>query len=332
MSNKVLSVSIAAYNVDKYLTKTLDSLIGEEETLESIEIIVVNDGSTDTTIQLAEKYQNRFPDSIIVIDKTNGGYGSTINSSLNVATGKYFKLLDGDDWFTENICSFIKSLEDTEADLVITPYYQYTNELVLVDNHSETPETMVPIANTSIGDLLFAMHELAIRTNTLKDYYTPISEHTFYTDTEFVFNCIRAAKTVIRINTPVYCYRLGLEGQSVSLTGLRKHFRDFKTVAKKIYSGYEEIYKSENGKKKEILEYIVRTITYNTYKSYMLLENPMEYKDELMEFDKEIKCEYPVSYAIGNSSKSINILRKSRFLLYNPICKYEKNKFNCENR
>ena len=106
--NKTLTVSIASYNVEKFLRETLDSLCSPD-IIEDIEVIIVNDGSKDSTVSIAREYVKKYPESFILIDKENGGYGSTINSSLSIANGKYFRILDGDDWVDTNEFSlFVK--------------------------------------------------------------------------------------------------------------------------------------------------------------------------------------------------------------------------------
>ena len=105
-NEKVLTISIAAYNVEKYLDNTLNSLICNK--MDKLEVIIQNDGSKDSTCEVAKKYVEKYPNVFILNDKKNGGYGSTINASLKMAKGKYFKQLDGDDWFdTSNLDSFI---------------------------------------------------------------------------------------------------------------------------------------------------------------------------------------------------------------------------------
>ena len=93
--DKILTISIAAYNVEKFLRSTLNSLC-EQTVIEDLEIFVVDDGSTDETLCIAQEYEKKFPDSFFAVHKENGGYGSTVNYSIAHATGKYFKLLDGD--------------------------------------------------------------------------------------------------------------------------------------------------------------------------------------------------------------------------------------------
>lgn len=93
----VLTVVVPAYNVSKYLGKCLKSLLNHRNA-GKMEILVINDGSTDDTLQIAKLYEEKMNGIVRVIDKPNGGHGSTINRGIQEASGKYFKLVDGDDW------------------------------------------------------------------------------------------------------------------------------------------------------------------------------------------------------------------------------------------
>ena len=116
--DKVLSIIVPTYNMEACLEKNLKSLIleyGEER----LEVIVVNDGSTDKSSEIAHTFQTEFPNVFKVIDKTNGNYGSCINAGLKSVCGKYVKIMDADDnYFTHNLKSFIDYLESQDADLV----------------------------------------------------------------------------------------------------------------------------------------------------------------------------------------------------------------------
>ena len=91
---KILSIVVPTYNVEKYLERCIDSLVYDEKVLNDLEILIVNDGSKDNSLQIAKKYEKQYPNTIKVIDKENGGHGSTINAGLKVATGKYFRVID----------------------------------------------------------------------------------------------------------------------------------------------------------------------------------------------------------------------------------------------
>ena len=133
MSEKILSISVAAYNVANYLPKLFEEFINCENR-DRLDIIVVNDGSTDDgeTLRVAKSYAEKYSGFIRVIDKTNGGHGSTINAGIENAVGKYFKPLDGDDWLdSKELDKLILRLIDCTADLVVCNhmfYYEKNNQ------------------------------------------------------------------------------------------------------------------------------------------------------------------------------------------------------------
>lgn len=103
MSNKLLSIIIPTYNMEKYLDKCISSLTDiDASLLELLDILIIDDGSKDSSLSIANDYQRRFSNSIRVFDKSNGNYGSCVNMGLSHATGKYVKILDADDYFDLN--------------------------------------------------------------------------------------------------------------------------------------------------------------------------------------------------------------------------------------
>lgn len=118
--DKLLTISIAAYNVAPYLSKTLSSLIIDKN-LDRLEVLIINDGSKDETSDIAEEFVKKYPQTFVLINKKNGGHGSTINAGIENATGKYFKVLDGDDWLDpQGLEKLLYKLDKTNADLVLT--------------------------------------------------------------------------------------------------------------------------------------------------------------------------------------------------------------------
>ena len=97
--SKILTVIVPSYNMEKYLPKCLGSLVVAPELMERLEVLVVNDGSTDRTSDIAHEFATKYSNSFRVIDKANGHYGSCINAALRVAMGRYVKILDADDSF-----------------------------------------------------------------------------------------------------------------------------------------------------------------------------------------------------------------------------------------
>lgn len=116
-----VSIGVPVYNVEKYLSKCLDSLICQ--TLTNIEIILVDDGSTDTSGKICEEYALK-DSRIKVIHKQNGGLATARQAALEVAKGEYFCVCDADDWVELNMYEklYNKAVE-TDADIVMCDYY-----------------------------------------------------------------------------------------------------------------------------------------------------------------------------------------------------------------
>ena len=96
---KHLTITVPCFNSEDYLERCLDSLVIGGE---NVEIIIVNDGSTDRTGDIAEQYARQYPGIVTVVHKENGGHGSGVNRGLALATGMYFKVVDSDDWLEED--------------------------------------------------------------------------------------------------------------------------------------------------------------------------------------------------------------------------------------
>jgi glycosyltransferase involved in cell wall biosynthesis len=319
MEQKQLTVSVAAYNVAGTLRRCLDSLIGPDEMMAGLEVIVVNDGSTDETASIAQAYAERYPRTFKVIDKANGGYGSTINASVACARGKYFKQLDGDDWYcTENLEAFLAFLETKDSDLVLSPFYEVYEggaAPTLKDNHREVTTKCLLGAMAQDQDIL--MHELTIKTAILRDHDIRITTHCFYTDHEYTFMPLLYAKDISRFDAPIYCYQLGIEGQSVSLSGMRQHFKDPMRVAEKLMPLYESRWQHlQDRGMGALMRRKMRSIVELAYFCFLILADPGAHKAQLKAFDRQIRRQFPRVYQESMASHTIGRLRKIHFWCY----------------
>ena len=95
---KLLSIAIPCYNSEAYMEKCIESLLKGGE---DVEILVVNDGSSDRTAEIADAYAEKYPTIIKAVHQENGGHGEAVNAGIRNATGLYFKVVDSDDWVNE---------------------------------------------------------------------------------------------------------------------------------------------------------------------------------------------------------------------------------------
>lgn len=238
---KLLSVIIPSFNVQKYLRRCLDSLLYDSSIERYLDIIVVNDGSQDNTMQIAKSYQKEH-ECVRVIDKPNGGHGSTINAGLNVAQGKYIKVIDADDWVNfYDFPRFIRALKNTNADIIVTNYrqeflYQTRSELLRFCS-ADTSVTEINEITQLIHEpnffCEFSMHSMTIKTETLKSCWgNGLLEHTFYVDQQFVAIALASARTYQLLNYDVYRYFIGRPEQSVAQGNSYRYRCDHERVLK----------------------------------------------------------------------------------------------------
>ncbi len=328
-SEKLLTISVAAYNVEKTIRKTLDSLLEKtpEEVLHELQVIVVNDGSKDGTQEIVHQYAERFPDTVEIIDKENHGWGSTVNASLKAARGRYFRLLDGDDWVvSENLKDYFEFLKGAEADMVLSPFIRH-----YVD--SESPENQhKEIGPDSVGleslqaDAKIYMHETAVRTEALRRSGFQISEECFYTDNEFIFGVLEASESVQRFDKDIYVYRLDNQCQSVSPEGLKKHHRDAMKVAQGLLHKYDKHAGNTENEKSPLLEGILREVTDLAYVACLVTDSS-EAREELRTFDRDLWKKSILFRRIVKGNKKIRMLRASGFLLYGFLARKMKKRY-----
>ena len=325
---KVLTISIAGYNVEKYISKALDSLLIND--IDKLEILVEDDGGTDNTAKIVKDYEKKYPNSIKLIHKENGGYGSTINKSLDLATGKYFKQLDGDDWYDKNnLEDLIKILEKSDADIICTPLvrvWEGKNKQIVEDCFEKTKEgyySLEEIITDRTNNIL--MHNLLYKTDLLRKSKLKLIEKCFYTDSQYAIIPLKFAKTIYVLHDPIYMYRLGLGEQSVSLSGRVKHYDDHLRVSMELLKYY-----SKNNKN-NIEEYINFFITLHINASLnnfiIMLPNKRDSLKLFMEFEHKInKKNNQIYNNLGHLSKTIFLIRNSNYnyYLYYIISKYKE--------
>ena len=119
-SNKLLTILVPCYNSAAYMRNCIESLIPGGEYMD---IIIVNDGSSDETGAIADEYASKYPSMIRAIHQENGGHGEGINQGIKHAVGKYFKVIDSDDWTdTDSLNKVLSFLKENEVDLLVTNY------------------------------------------------------------------------------------------------------------------------------------------------------------------------------------------------------------------
>lgn len=319
--SKVLTVVIPTYNIEKYIENCLDSFV-IPEILEDLEVLVVNDGSKDRSPMLARAYEKRYPGTFRVIDKENGGHGSTINRGLAEAAGKYFKVVDGDDWVErEPFIRLMECLKRSGSDVVLSNYYWVHDRTG--KKRAEFPEPFPGVIYDreyrflEISDKVFMkMHAVTMRTDMIRGRIPPIDEHCFYVDMEYVLFPVPLIRTVTCIDAFVYMYRVGLPGQSMNVKSMQKNEVNYDRVLKRLLAFYEEQEKQQiPGYAMVYLENTIGRMVASRFKIFLSFPYSRKIPKKMRSFDGELRRRYPKIYdAVRN--RAVLFLRKTNYRAY----------------
>ena len=211
---KYISFAIPCYNSEAYMAQAIESILPGGE---DVEILIVNDGSKDRTAEIGKEYEEKYPGIVKLINKENGGHGDAVNAGLAHASGKYFKVVDSDDWVDRislmKILNVLKNFEEEEqeVDMLIANYvYEKVGmehkKVIRYDN--VLPENQIlkwdEIGQFHIGQYIL-MHSVIYRTDMLKLCQLTLPKHTFYVDNIYVYYPLPHVRTLYYMN--VDCYR-----------------------------------------------------------------------------------------------------------------------------
>lgn len=316
---KILSVIVPSYNVEQFLPHCLDSLLQTEQK-EMTEILIIDDGSKDSTGAIADEYAEKYPGVVTAVHKENGGHGSTINVGISKASGKFFKVLDSDDAVdSEAYALFLDKIKTLDCDLIVTPFTRVWTDKTQtkrVEGTENLPmEQLLPFEK-EVYRLFVKMHEWTIRTEILKSHNIHLTEKSFYVDMQYIIFPIPWVKTLCILPMPVYQYRLGGEGQSVSIKNMQKNRQQHFNVFQSLIAFYKE--RTLAGDQSVVLDYIARGIAKmeeNQVQIALSLPIGKQAKEELLLSETMVRKECPAAYA-ANVKRSITWLRRSKYLLY----------------
>lgn len=222
---KLLTIAVPCYNSQEYMKNCIESLLPGGE---DVEIIIVNDGSSDDTAKIADEYAAQYPSIVKAVHQENGGHGEAVNTGLTHASGLYYKVVDSDDWVNaqayELILEVIRNcVRGPETlDMLISNYvYEKVDakhKRVMRYNRSLPSDRMFgwndvkPLGKTHY----ILMHSLIYRTQLLRDAGLKLPAHTFYVDNLVAFIPFPYVKNMYYVDANFYRYYIGREDQSVN--------------------------------------------------------------------------------------------------------------------
>lgn len=274
---KLLTIAIPSYNSESYLERCLDSLLIKED--ERLDIIVVDDGSTDRTAEIANKYVERYPDLISLVSKENGGHGSAVNAGMDHARGRWFYVLDSDDRLDfSNLELVLERLDEFEKDdesepdldlfLVNYVYDKVGEKDKVVSYEDKIPENRVFswVEMKKLGTATFlTMHSMIYRTKLLKDCKLRLPEHCFYVDNVLAYKPLVNVNYLYYENINLYYYFIGRDDQSVNTKNMIKRIDQQIKVTKLMVSYFDPYYINIHSKLRNyLLSYLSIMLTIST--------------------------------------------------------------------
>ena len=221
---KLLTFTIPCYNSQDYMRHCIESILPGGE---DVEILIVDDGSTDNTAAIADEYARKYPTIVRAIHQENGGHGEAVNAGSRNATGLYFKVVDSDDWVDEE--AYLKILDklreiaggSVTLDMLLANYvYEkvgVTHKKVMrqLGFPKDQVFTWSDVRHFYKGHYIL-MHSVIYRTKLLRECGLELPKHTFYVDNIYVYKPLHFVRTIYYMDVDFYRYFIGREDQSVN--------------------------------------------------------------------------------------------------------------------
>lgn len=316
MEDKIkISVIVPVYNTENVLEKCLESIINQ--TYENLEIILVNDGSEDNSINICEKYKEK-DNRIIIINKENGGLSSARNEGINVATGDYISFVDSDDCIINNFYEYlVKLLVENKFPDIIQGSFERINfddieqaQDVLEERNKDIKEHIEVLANIEALEQLYGPNlkeyiELVVVWNKLykKDLFDEIRfpERRLHEDEYTTYKLLYKSVKVVKSNIKIYGY---IQTNNSIMRNPISQKRIDDTL-----NAYEEVYNFFDSKKE-------RNLVIKAKRRY--LEYCIELVQKIMLQEKDDEIDVKIKY----------ILEKFKNFYSNNISFIEKNTIN----
>ena len=324
---KLLTVCVPSYNVERCLDRCLFTLTSCRNA-PYMDIIVVDDGSKDHTLDIAKEYEARFPGIVTAVHKENGGHGSTINVAMDMAKGKYFRVVDSDDWIdSSELDRVMDSMREDEidTDIISTNYHIVNLEKgtisPMIQDCPVEYDKVLHLSELDTKRIYFTMAGSMIKTSVLRQAGMKLQEKTFYVDMEFILFPVPYIDSVMFIDAYIYKYSRGNKEQSVHIPNMVKRYDHHDRVMRRIIE-----YRTAtpmNEAQAEYYDSILKRVMFTHYGlCAVYCDDKVEGFERLKEFDGFLKNAYPEMYKwIG---KSMYVVRAARLRGYD----YKKVKYS----
>lgn len=278
-----VSVIVPIYNVEKYLSKCLNSLVNQ--TLDDIEIILVNDGSTDNSGKIAKEYKDKYTEKIIYLEKENGGLSDARNFGIPYAKGEYIAFLDSDDYIEEEAYEkMYEKAKKEDADYIECDFiWEYPNKQIIDKRieYTDKKDMLTKVRVVAWNKLI--KRELIINNN------IRFPKGLRYEDIEFTYKLIPLLKKVLYIDKPFVHY-VQRKNSIANVQNVKT--ADIFTILENVEKYYKE--KNLYDEYKEQIEYnYARYLLCSSLKRMCKVGDKVKRKELIKETWEKLNSKYP---------------------------------------
>ena len=274
---KTVTFLIPCYNVSSCVSHCINSML-VDDILDDIEILLINDGSKDNTLDILRQYETKYPSVIRVVDKENGGWGTAINLGIREAKGKYLKEVDADDWVSsENLKEYVAFLKDSNIDYIATDYTEYFKAEDKYTRHSyhkeiyNKPMSLNDFWESHSDSWDFPIHAITYRTQVLRDNDIKVGDR-YYGDIEYNLYPLPHVQTICVLPINVTVYFRGSDEQSTSTAGYAKHYKDYAAMSQRITDFYHSLPTALHS---NLRQFVQETVYGTAVRTYHLMLSPI---------------------------------------------------------
>lgn len=278
-----ISIIIPVYNTEKYVGNCLDSIINQTKYFENTEILLIDDGSTDSSATVIKNYVDKYS-NIKYFYKTNGGQGSARNIGLSRATGEYVSFIDSDDEVSSNY--FESFLSNDSYDIITCNYLQVSNlkEKIIDFKFTDNNVKNFMIMNTGPCNMI-------LRNSFLKKNKFNFPVDIIYEDLAVIPSLALLTSKIKHISEPNYIYNI-VSGSTTNKTKYTKKLNDIFYSFEKLSENFEN-FDIENEYKDELEFLYIRRLLMSASLRFFEFDDPDNSVDKIVSI---IKTKYPLWY------------------------------------
>ena len=311
---KILSISVAAYNLADLVKENIESFL-KCKYRDEIEVLVIDDGSKDNTAEVVSEYQEKYPNTVKLIKQKNAGPGSTVNTGIKNATGKYFKMIDGDDWVEhEDVDKLIESLRNIDVDIVITNVEVFNNKLGKITETIKSNLVSGKVLNFSeiCNSDKLRMHTVAYKTSILQENNIKL-DNGFYTDVEYLLLPTPYIKTAIYFDLNIYVYRVARNGQSVDVKSMQKNIGMHDIVLNRLINFYENDCKNIDDNLKKYVSKRIAVMAWTQTLTLLSYKYSKKMKEDIKELALSLKSKSSDIFDMYSKNKYVKLILISNY-------------------